>query len=121
MKKLITHDLYNISSRAQNIDRDYLIFYDYARKIYEVHHHGKIVKLLGNKLDKSCLDSLYTSHVRNSRKIFEDMDETNSRIDRKNESELLRRSREELSSKVAYADKRGYDVDFSRANATRWI
>ena len=119
--KVITRDVYDISSRIKKIDRDYTVVYDYDKHAYLALYKGQMVKTLGGRLDKACLNDMYRSHVRNSKKIFLDMENTNKRLTEKSESEAIRKSKQTLSDFLSYADKKGSDVDFSLVNTTRWI
>ena len=42
MKEKIMHDVYNISKRIKDIDRDYYIVYDTSKQNFEIHNYSQI-------------------------------------------------------------------------------
>ena len=83
MKIRIYSDVYNISERIKDIDRDYIIVFDTDRGVYEVHNLSQIgstycLTLPYRYLDNRALDEVYHTLSRDVDLIIARMDNENT-------------------------------------------
>ena len=121
MKTLIKHDLYNITNRIKKVDKNYQIYFDKTKKVYEVFCGSVFSFMIGKRLDKSAIDKAYKTHIRNAKKIFSFIKENNSKLRQKEEETIAMHAKTTLNDYLNYADKKGKDVSFDNINQTRWI
>ena len=64
MKIKIAHDVYNISKRIKNIDRNYYIVFETSREKFEVHNSSQFGSSYCLTLPNNCLDERVLKYVR---------------------------------------------------------
>ena len=121
MKRLVTHDLYNITNRIKKVDRHYNIYFDDKKRKFFAYFKNNYSFLIGERLDKTAVDKAYKTHIRRAKEIFFDIKENNETIIKKQQEELSKKAKDTLVDYLSYADKKGYDVDFSCVERTRWF
>ncbi len=82
MKIKITHDVYEISKRIKNIDRDYYIVYDTLTGDFEVHNSSQLDSTFCTLIPYDFLDERTLTHVlktksENIERILEEIDNFN--------------------------------------------
>ena len=85
MKRIIKEDVYDISKRINQIDKNYFVVYCDRKRIFEL--HDKRLKptfsiTLFNKLDKRSIDKVFKSQSKNYLDIFKAIDNTNENIEK---------------------------------------
>lgn len=119
MEKLITNDLFNISSRLKKIEREYAIFYH--KNNYYAKFKNQFAFSIGTKLDCLALKRALYTHIRRKKSILLEVSQNNKKFKEKEELELKNKNIFDLKQKLVFADKRGGVVNFEKANTTRWI
>ena len=117
----ITSDIYCISSRIKELDRDYKVYFNKKKLRYEVYFKNNLSFVVGKTLDRRAISKALITHIRNKNKIFKDIHENNLKLDKKNNDYILNKSRTRLNSFIEYADKKGGNIDFSSFETTIWI
>lgn len=82
MKIKLFSDVYNISKRLKNIDKDYYVVYDTSKGKFEIHNKSQIgssycLTLPFEILDERCLKYVYQTKSENIEKILETIDNEN--------------------------------------------
>ena len=93
----IKNDVYFILSRLKEIDKNYRIFYNTKNNKFEIHNKAQI----GNSycltvpykfLDNRAFELVLKTRVENSKKLFEEIDKQNEKIERKSENEIYKQA-----------------------------
>ncbi len=87
----IENDLYDISDRAREIDPDYYIVYNTAKKRYEAHNsrcRPSICLVIGKVLDARTLTKLRETHISRLNAIIEGIEKANHCLEKSKESSL---------------------------------
>lgn len=89
MKIQIENDVYNISKRIKNIDRDYYVVYDTSKQKFEVHNSKQIgstycLTLPYCELDERCLDYVLKTQSTNVEEILEKIENDNKMLESTN-------------------------------------
>lgn len=82
MKIEVCFDVYNISKRIKNIDRDYYVVYDTSRQKYEVHNKSQLgssycLTLPFNNLDERALTFVMETQSTNIDRILNQIENNN--------------------------------------------
>lgn len=82
MKIRIYSDVYNISKRIKNIDKDYFVVYDTTRNKFEIHNTSQIGSSYCLTTPYNCLDERTIEYVQKTRstnidKILEKIENDN--------------------------------------------
>ena len=97
MKIKLSHDVYEISKRIKNIDRDYFMVYDTSSRKFEVHNSAQAdttycLTLPFNQLDERTLNYVAKTRSVNIEKILEEIEKDNkiqeSKVKRETLSEM---------------------------------
>lgn len=93
----IKNDVYFVLSRLQKIDKNYQIFYNTKRKVFEVHNKAQIgdsysLTVPYRVLDSRVVELVRKTRVENSKKIFAEIDAQNEKIDLKNQKEIYKQT-----------------------------
>jgi len=115
----IEHDVYSISSRLKNVDKDYEVYFDKTKNKFFVYRKGVFCLSLGDKLDKTSIDRAYSSHIRNAEEIIDNMLANNASLEKKERDDVQEKSLKTFNEFLEYADGKG-DVDYKGANSTIW-
>jgi len=94
MKTKLSHDVYDISNRVKEIDRDYYIVYDTFRRKYEVHNSSQIgssycLTSPYEDLDFRTLTYIHKTKVSNIDEILSSIDRENELRDSEAKSEAI--------------------------------
>lgn len=122
----IDSDVFDISKRIKEIDKDYYIVYNLRNGKYEVHNSSQNLNSYSltcpyNTLDKRLLDYTLKTSIRNSEKIFYEIDNHNKKIEkdidekRKDESGIV------LKEIYKYANFGSKDFDENNAYKNKWL
>ena len=83
--KVITNDLYDIADRLRAVNENYVLYYNTDKLRFEV-HDGKKDRLEFvvpfEELDARTVEYAMYTRVENSKRIFEEMEEANRRLDK---------------------------------------
>ncbi len=93
----IKNDVYFVLSRLQEIDKNYQIFYNTKRKVFEIHNKAQIggsysLTVPYRVLDSRVVELVKKTRVENSKKIFAEIDAQNEKIDLKNQKEIYKQT-----------------------------
>ncbi len=99
---LIQNDVFDISERVKNLDRQYQIFYNRGTSRYEVHHSKCFptlqVVLPYESLDCRALDYLAKTKISNIDAIMQEIETNNQQVEKHNQNQLLENGYEALES-----------------------
>ena len=101
--KLITDDLYDIAARLRGVKESYVVYYNTEKERFEVHDSERnclefVVPY--DELDARTVEYARYSRVENAKRIFEEVEEYNRRLDKEQASRAIERAA------VAYEDGR---------------
>lgn len=104
MRIKIKHDLYEISKRIKNIDRDYFLVYDTVRANFEVHNSAQqdttyCLTLPYNELDERALDYVAKTRCANIENILEEINNNNKIQESADKSSVLKEL-DEISTNI---------------------
>ncbi len=109
MKQIITHDVFNISSRIKQLDNNYYIVYDTKLNRYEI-HNKKYKDSLCLVVPYKNLDCRTIELVRKSQdveKCLNDIEVNNAKINQRNKQNLLDKTTYQLNEIYNYANAKG--------------
>ena len=91
MKIKIFNDVYNISKRIKNIDRNYYIVYNTSKQKFEIHNSSQVgmsycLTLPYNELDERTLKLVLKSSTNNIDEILEKIENNNNLIESANKT-----------------------------------
>ena len=94
MKIRIDHDVYNISKRIKEIDKNYYIVFDTSRSKFEIHNSSQIgssycLTLPFNELDERVINHVYQTQSANIDIILEKIENENKLRESANKSSAL--------------------------------
>ena len=104
MKVQILNDMYNISKRIKNIDRDYFLVYDTVRASFEVHNSAQqdttyCLTLPYNELDERTLNYVAKTRCANIENILEEINNNNKIQESADKSSVLKEL-DEMSTNI---------------------
>jgi hypothetical protein len=104
----IQNDIYFINSRLKEIDKDYQIFFNTVRKVFEVHNKEQIGDSYCLTVPYPLLDARTISHVmrtrvENRRKLFEEIERNNELLEKRQEKRILEDAKDELYDLIKYS------------------
>ena len=90
----ITNDLYDIAARLRSVNDGYRVYYNVRLRRYEVHdvaQRGSTLAFVSpfDELDSRTVDYAMQTSVRNARKLFDELERENSRLDRQRLTRLV--------------------------------
>ena len=93
----IKNDVYFILDRLKEIDKNYQIFYNTKRKVFEIHSRGQIggsycLTVPYKTLDSRTVELVNKTKRENSEKLFEEMERENKKLEAKRYSELVKQT-----------------------------
>lgn len=115
MKKIITNDLFNISSRIKKINKDYFIIFNKNKHRYEVHINQKGSNLafcLGGTLNSYALKKAITTSCKFTKSIIKNVIESNKKLEKQNEQNFVNKHIETLNRYLSYASSKDTNVTF---------
>ncbi len=122
MKKYgINNDLYNISNRLKNVDRQYKIVYNRDKKCFEVYINDDFCFKIGEKLNNLALKKAYETHIRRKGTILEKMERENAYLKKLEEENVAKKAKFDLKNMIDYASKTGKNENFYNINSTKWF
>ncbi len=107
MKIKLFSDVYNISKRVKNIDRDYYVVYDTSNNKFEIHNSSQIgssycLTLPYKNLDERCLKYVYQTKSENIEKILETIDNENKIKESAEKSSALSNAYELINEEIKW-------------------
>lgn len=93
----IKNDVYFVLSRLQEIDKNYRIYYNTKRKVFEIHNKAQLwgsysLTVPYGVLDPRVVELVRKTRVENSKKIFAEIDAQNEKIELKNQKEIYKQT-----------------------------
>ena len=93
----IENDVYFILDRLKEIDKNYQIFFNTKRNVFEVHSIGQIggsycLTVPYKILDKRTLDLVNKTKRENSERLFEEMERENKKLEAKKNDEMVKQA-----------------------------
>lgn len=103
----IQNDIYFIGSRLKEIDSNYQVFYNTKRNMFEVHNKEQIggsycLTVPYSKLDQRTVDFVRKTRTENRKKLFEEIDKDNERLEKLSEKRILEDAKDQLYEFVKY-------------------
>ena len=95
MRKLITNDLYDVADRLKSVKDSYVVYYNTEMQRYEVHdgERGSFEFAVPfDELDARTVEYARYSRVENAKRIFEEVEEYNSCLEREKASRIAQRA-----------------------------
>lgn len=121
---LIKSDLFNISKRIKQIDRKYFIVFNKKTKKFEVHYHRNHstleLVLPFDRLDKRTLDFVLKTKMENKRKLIEEMEKNNQKLEDEKNKNLLDEATFKTKEMMKYAESKINDVNFDKSYSNKW-
>lgn len=95
MKIEIKNDLFDITNRLKQIDKDYFVLYNTNKKVFELHVKNQAFNSYSltfpfSSLDERALTFALKTRVENKEKLIKEMEEENKRLEKQEEQRLLR-------------------------------
>ena len=125
-KTIVKNDLFNISRRIKQIDKNYFLMFNFKTKKFEVHYKRNKntleIILPFNVLDKRTLDLVRKTRVENREKLIEEMDKNNKELELKNNVKIKDEVTFKAKEMISYIQNKGdnYNIDFSDAYKNKW-
>lgn len=125
-KIFIKHDVFNIIKKLKKIDKKYFIVYNLNSKKFEVHHKNSAntlqLVLPYDQLDSRTLDLVLKTSVEHQKKLLDDMEKNNQKIEQEKQNRLLDEASFKAKDMLKYAEsKTGENVNFNDSYKTKWI
>jgi len=122
----IEHDVFNIVNRIKDIDNDYYIVFNTRSKKFEVHNSSQVMNSYCltcpyDSLDQRLLKYAQKTRIVNIDKILEEIDETNTKIEKEIDDERVDKSKIMLKEIYKYADMGSKEFDDKNAYKNKWI
>ncbi len=126
MKILIQNDMFNIAKRLKNIDSDYFVLFNTKNKKFELHNsaQGKSTYCLTfpfDTLDARAIEHTFKTSVRNSSKIFFEIEETNNKIETAQNEKILDECKCIFKDIYNYSNAHTKDFDVEDIYKNKWI
>ncbi len=128
MKIEIKNDLFNVVKRLQKIDPDYFVLFNTRTKKFELHNksQGLGVKTYCltfpfNVLDVRAVNYTHQTSVRNSVKLFSEIEKNNEKIENNNKNKILDESKYILNEIYSYANANSKDINEKKIFKTKWV
>ena len=95
--KLITNDLFDVATRLVAVNENYVVYYNTEKERYEVHDGVKnrlefVVPY--DELDARTVEYARYSRVENSKKIFDEVERHNERLEKEQATKVFERTAE---------------------------
>ena len=123
--KIVKNDLFNITRRIKEIDKNYFIAFNTKTKNFEVHNfcqsHSTFCFIAGKQLNASVLTKTKITSVKYFLKNLKKMQEDNLKLTNKTEEEVLTKNRDLLSSYISYFERFSNKDDVTNAHTTKWF
>lgn len=125
-KIFIKHDVFNIVKKLKKIDKKYFIVYNLNSKKFEIHYKNSAntlqLVLPYTQLDSRTLDLVLKTSVEHQKKLLDDMEKNNQKIEHEKQNRLLDEASFKAKDMLKYAEnKTGENVNFNDSYKTKWI
>ena len=93
--KVITNDLYDVASRLRAVNEDYAVYYNTDKARFEVHddrRNSLAFVVPFNELDARTVEYALYTRVENAKKIFEEVEQHNRRLEKEQASLAVERA-----------------------------
>lgn len=127
-KILIKNDLYNISARLKQIDKNYLLTYNTNSKRFEVYYQKGLnlsleLVLPFSSLDARTIDYVLKTRVENKQKLFLEMEQNNERLEKSQTKNMLDEASYKATEMMKYAQSNPseFNINFFDTYKEKWI
>lgn len=107
--EIIENDLFNISNRLKQIDKNYLLVRNKLKKRFELWYNSCVPRLelvfKTNRIDKRMIDFVNSTRIENIDKIIKEMDKTNEKIRLKEIENKKNECFDKMSEVIKYVNK----------------
>ena len=122
---MIDSDVFDITKRIKDVDKDYYIVFNTKYKKFEVHNSSQNMNSYCltcpyESLDKRLLDYTLKTRIVNIDKILKEIDENNLKIEKEVESKREDKSKIMLKEIYKYANMGSKEFD-GNAYKNKWI
>lgn len=121
---LIKSDLFNISKRIKQIDKKYFIVFNKKTTKFEVHYQRNSstleIVLPFDRLDKRTLDFVLKTKMENKKKLIEEMEKNNQKLEDEKNKKLLDEATYKTKEMLRYAQSKTNDVNFDNSYLNKW-
>ena len=109
-------DIYGISRRIREINKNYTLFLNVKTKKYEIHDESNHINslcltLLPHELNSSVIRRLHISKRENMKKLFIEVEENNKKLEEKNKQKILSHASDVMSSILSYSSHKSGELD----------
>ena len=107
MKIKILHDVYNISNRIKNIEKNYYIVYNTSSKKFEIHNSKQTgssycLTLPYEQLDERTLNFVCSTNSENIERILNEIEKNNKRMESAEKSKALSCVCEQIEQEIKW-------------------
>lgn len=124
MKIRIREDLFDISSRIKEVDKNYYIIYDTKKRRYEVHSamqkDNSFCFVVGKRLDYYAIVKAQKTSIKWLKNIIKNIDEDNKRVEEKRKNEISYKYKTNIKSVLDYIDRKNKTVDCKNFMGNGW-
>lgn len=104
----ILNDVLFIGNRLREIDCDYRIFYNNKKNKFEIHNIGQVgdsycLTVPFQYLDERTVEVVRKTRIENRKKILEEIDKYNEKIEKEKQKEILNNAKDQLLEQLKYS------------------
>ncbi len=104
MKVRIKEDLFDISSRLKDVEREYFVLYDTKKKVYEIHNTmqkgNSFCFLVGRRLDYYAIQKAHKTSIKWLKSTLKNIDNHNNRLEERANKEISYKIRTNLKMEL---------------------
>lgn len=104
----IQNDIYFINSRLKEIDKNYQIYFNTKKDKFEIHNKEQIgdsycLTIPYSLLDQRSVDLVRKTRIENRKKLIEEIDRENEKLEILKEKRLLEDAKDQLCEFIKYS------------------
>lgn len=124
MKIKVMGDLFSISSRIKEVDRNYIIVFDTKRRRYEVHNtmqkDNTICFVIGKRLDYYAIVKAQKTSIKHLKRVVKNIDIQNERKQKKINDEISYKIRTNFQNCLNCLNNSTKSFGFDFESCLRW-
>ena len=120
---VVQDDLFDITNRLKQIDKNYFVLFNKKTFMFEIHNKGFLSTycFCCKTLDKTVLDRALMSQAKFADLIFKQVDEFNQKLACSKKDSLLYKHKTDLSNYFKFLSSSTKSVDFLDVNKSIWF
>ncbi|MGD9901014.1 MAG: hypothetical protein AB7S44_00560 [Spirochaetales bacterium] len=126
--KKIMDDTFNISKRIKNIDKNYIIKWNYFKSRYEIFYSTPKKEVLElvlpfKDLDYRTIEHLLKTKRENLEKLTAEIEKNNKKLEITEQNKALDEAQIKLKEMLDFIEGKGnnFDLNFDDAYKTKWV